>query len=688
VTTDLQAPLRSLFGFEGFREGQEEVVRAAVAGRDLLALMPTGSGKSLTYQLAAMLRPEPTLVLSPLIALMKDQLDKLPPEVASRATFVNSTLEAGEAADRLEGVRSGRTRLLYAAPERLRQRAFVEMLREVGIGLVVVDEVHCVSMWGHDFRPDYLFIREVLEQLGRPSVLGMTATATPSTAAEIGLALGRRLEVVKTSVARPNLRYDVELVPNQEARLEVLIDRIRALDGGTAIVYARSRRSCEETARMLKGHGLRFEHYHAGLSASERTRVQDAFGTSLQGVVATTAFGMGIDKPDVRLVCLLNLPDSIESYVQMVGRAGRDGRPSDTLLLASRGDATSLRRFAVESIPGIDRLREVYRVLRARDGRIAADELVGAVGDDYDPRVLVGMLERAGLVRRGFDLGRQISVEFPDVSGDASDSVAELLARYRAGAIGRADRLIEFAESRQCRHAQVLEHFGETPAREPCRACDVCSPRPGARAARAASARPLPPDLARAIVDAVRGLRWPLGVSSLVAMLRGSVKAPPSARRSPGYGALEGATEGQVRRWVAVLQTARVLVPTETDDGYRVLLVDPSAALPTLEVGSSRSRPNRPDTRDGRHGGNGSSPDPPLEVTDDDPLVARLRSWRSTRSQEDGVPAFVILHDATLRELSRRRPATPAELAAVHGVGPTKVERYGDAILEVIGEAG
>ncbi len=252
-------------------------MRAAIAGRDTLALMPTGSGKSLTYQLAAMLRPEPTLVLSPLIALMKDQVDKLPPEIAATATFVNSSLSVEETASRLAGVASGDTRLVYAAPERLRQSRFVELLADVGIGLVVVDEVHCVSMWGHDFRPDYLFIRRGLEALGDPTLLGMTATATPETARDIGQALGRSLDVVHTSVMRPNLRYDVEEVANAEDRIGILVERLRALRGGSAIVYARSRRSTEELARVLSGHGFRAEHYHAGLEAQERTRVQDDF---------------------------------------------------------------------------------------------------------------------------------------------------------------------------------------------------------------------------------------------------------------------------------------------------------------------------------------------------------------------------------------------------------------------------
>ncbi len=352
--TDVATPLREVFGFDAFRPGQEEVTRAALEGRDTLALMPTGSGKSLTYQLAAMLRPEPTLVLSPLIALMKDQVDKLPAAIAGTATFVNSSLPAGEAAERLRDVAGGRTRLLYAAPERLRQEAFVETLRSIGIGLVVVDEVHCVSMWGHDFRPDYLFIRRALESLGEPALLGLTATATPDTAREIADALGRDPQVVRTSIARPNLRYDVEEAGNAEERLRVLVDRLRSLQGGAAILYARSRRSTEELSRVLCGHGFRAEHYHAGLEAAERTRVQDDFlGGRAQVVVATTAFGMGIDKPDVRLVCLVNYPASLESYVQMVGRAGRDGAPSDTLLLAGPHDAASSA-----ALRGLRRARE------------------------------------------------------------------------------------------------------------------------------------------------------------------------------------------------------------------------------------------------------------------------------------------------------------------------------------------
>src|SRR5688572_5524635 len=433
--------------------------------------MPTGSGKSLTYQLAAMLRPTPTLVLSPLIALMKDQVDKLPAEVATEATLINSSLGPDEAAARLRGAAEGRYRLLYVAPERLRQRHFLDAIAGIDVGLVVIDEVHCVSMWGHDFRPDYLFIRQALDALGKPAILGMTATATPATEREIATALGREPEVVRTSVVRPNLRYDVEVVDGEEARLRTLVHRLHELRGASAIVYARSRRSCESLARTLRVHDLAAVHYHAGLEPEERSAAQEAFIEGrVQTVVATTAFGMGIDKPDIRLVALYNYPESLESYVQMVGRAGRDGRASDTLLLASRADAQQLRRFARSDIPTVDDLRSIYARLRGR-GEIAPEEL----GDDPDPRVLVGMLEQVGLVRRGFDAGRTMQVEVPDPPADAAARIDDLLARYEEEALARADRLVRFAESRRCRHRQVAEHFGESLA-DGCGMCDVCSP--------------------------------------------------------------------------------------------------------------------------------------------------------------------------------------------------------------------
>jgi ATP-dependent DNA helicase RecQ len=633
-------------------------VRTAVAGRDTLALMPTGSGKSLTYQLAAMLRPEPTVVLSPLIALMKDQVDKLPERIAPLATFVNSSLPAEETVARLSEVAAGRKSLVYAAPERLRRAEFVGLLRSVGVGLVVVDEVHCVSMWGHDFRPDYLFIRRALAELGEPVLLGMTATATPETAREISHALGRSPEIVSTTVVRPNLRYDVEEVANAEDRLRILVERVRALDGGSAIVYARSRRSTEELARVLAGHGFRAVHYHAGLEADERTRVQDDFLESrAQVVAATTAFGMGIDKPDVRLVALANYPSSLEEYVQMAGRAGRDGVSSDTLLLASPTDATALRRFAVSDVPAASELRAVYRALRDSGGSVDPDEL-GALVPERDPRVLVGMLEQAELVRRDFDEGRRMRVGLPAAPPEAAERVEALLARAELVAESRADRIVAFAESRMCRHQQVAEHFGER-FETPCGACDVCSPR-SVSVAIPDAPPPLPEDVAEAIVEAVASLRWPLGRRSLVATLRGSLKSPPSARRSLAYRLFAAASDADVRRWVQLLEASGVLVEVTTDDGFRVLHADRSAPLPRIPTGASAS----------------------ADV--DENLAERLRAWRLQRSREDAVPAYVVLHDSTLRELAAARPASREELAGVRGLGPVKIERYGDDLLAVV----
>ena len=663
--TDLLPELARLFGFDAFRPGQEQVVRAAVEGRDTLALMPTGSGKSLTYQLAAMLRPAPTLVLSPLIALMKDQLDKLPPEIAARATLINSSLEPDEAARRLRAVAAGEVKLLYAAPERLRQRAFLDALRQVGIGLVVIDEVHCVSMWGHDFRPDYLFIRTALEALGGPAVLGMTATATPETEREIAAALGREPEVVRTSVVRENLRYDVEVAEGEEERLRALVRRLRALRGASAIVYARSRRSTEKLALVLRRHGLDAVHYHAGLEPTERAAAQEAFIEGrVQTVVATIAFGMGIDKPDIRLVLLYNYPESLESYVQMVGRAGRDGRPSDTVLLAGRADARSLLRFARSDIPSLDELRGVYRAVRERP-QATPEELSGSTGGDSDPKVLVGMLEQAGLVRRGFDAGRAIQVEVLPQPADAAARLDALLARYERESLARAERLVRFAESGRCRHLQVAEHFGETLA-GPCGMCDVCAPDAFA-AAPAEVAAPLPDDVAGAIVRAVASLRWPLGRTGMLAMLRGSVAAPPSARRSDAFGILAAATDAEVKRWLRALEDGGCLTAYESEDGFRLLRAVPGARAPP-----ARGRPGAGRAGRGRATRASSS---------------GCAAWRLDRARSDEVPAYVVLHDRTLRALAPRGPASRAELAAVGGFGPAKLERYGDDVLAVISAA-
>jgi ATP-dependent DNA helicase RecQ len=697
-TSELHAALHRYFGFEAFRAEQEVVVRRAVEGRDTLAVMPTGAGKSLCYQLAAMLRPTPTLVVSPLIALMKDQIDNLPSEVARHASLINSSLEPAIASRRLRSLAAGDFKLIYAAPERLRQRNFVEALRAVDIGLVVIDEVHCVSMWGHDFRPDYLFIRHALEALSQPAVLGLTATAAPATARDISESLGRGLEIVRTSVVRTNLRYEVEHVENEEEKLRATLRHVMT-QRGSGIVYARSREKCEQIARLLYRNGVRAMHYHAKLEPFQRTQVQERFlQDRVRAIVATTAFGMGIDKPDVRWVVLYNFPDSLEDYVQRVGRAGRDGLPSTCTLLVSQADASSLKRFAAQDIPTVERLRSVYRVVRNRQraglAEVTPEELreEADLPDSDDPRVLIGMLERTGLLRRDYDAGRAMRIDVPPPPADAAGRIEALLSAYAEQAQVRARRMIAFAGSARCRHLQVAEHFGESVA-VPCGMCDVCTPLEHALDGSADAAgrtgesgekqRMLPEDIGRTIFQAVQELSWPLGIRGLAAMLRGSVDAPPSAQRSPNFGVLEAARDGTVKRWIGLLIETGNLEQYESPDGYRLLRVADPDGLPHIYAEQYRMSAKSA-SRTPREAAGFVDPAEPDPDDIDEVLFEQLREWRREKALSIGKPSYIVAPDRTLRAIAAVRPASPAALSAIDGIGPAKLALYGEEILALV----
>ncbi len=357
----VQLELTRLFGHERFAGKQEEVISQVMSGVDTIAVMPTGAGKSLCYQLPAMLLPGVTLVISPLIALMKDQFDSLPGEVYEQTTFINSTLGLDETMQRMEEILAGRYKLVYCAPERLRQQVFLDALRKARISMLVVDEAHCVSMWGHDFRPDYLFIGKCLPTLGRPTLLALTATATPQMREEIGQQLGRTLKPVVASVFRSNLYYEVEELADKEGKMRRLIEICRA-QRGSGVVYARSRETCEQLAAMLRRSGVQAAHYHAGMLPEERTRTQEMFMLDrVRVIVATIAFGMGIDKSNVRFIVHFSPPGSLESYVQELGRAGRDGRPSRCVLFITQGDRSNLTRWKRQEMLGVEELRTAYR---------------------------------------------------------------------------------------------------------------------------------------------------------------------------------------------------------------------------------------------------------------------------------------------------------------------------------------
>ncbi|MDP9368308.1 MAG: RecQ family ATP-dependent DNA helicase [Chloroflexota bacterium] len=401
--------LRHLFGHAALRRGQAAVIANVLSGKDTLATMPTGAGKSLTFQLPAMLLDGVTLVISPLIALMKDQVESLPPAVRDRTVLINSTLTPEEQRRRLDELATGAYKLVYVAPERLRHHAFLRALRSAGVSLVVIDEAHCISLWGHDFRPDYLTIPKSLPELGEPPVLAITATATPAMARAIAGGLGRELDRVRISLFRPNLFYEAHRLANREEKVAKVLDICRS-ERGAGIVYVSSRKDAEAIAGVLRDRGVSAIPYHAGLDPAIRARNQERFmAGQVRVVVATVAFGMGVDKADVRFIVHLSPPKSLEAYAQESGRAGRDGKPARCVLLVSPTDQASLNRLARRDELDIGILRRVYAGLaRAASGRWAvvdpANLLPPADFDDQedmaDPRVALGILEEAGLLRR------------------------------------------------------------------------------------------------------------------------------------------------------------------------------------------------------------------------------------------------------------------------------------------------
>ena len=588
--------LQEHWGFSNFRGGQAAVVAHVLAGRSVLAVLPTGAGKSLTYQLPAMLLDGATVVISPLIALMKDQLDGLPPAVRDQAVTINSTLSAGEATQRLREVREGRYKLVYVAPERLRQQAFVQALREAGIARFVVDEAHCVSLWGLSFRPDYLFIRRVLYELGNPPVLALTATATPDTRAEIIAQLGE-MELVAASVFRSNLLFSVVQVPNAEAKTVALVEQCQAIDG-PILVYARSRERCEQLAHLLRRKGIAAGHYHA--QVEDRAAAQEAFMRGdVRVLVATVAFGMGIDKPDIRAIIHYNLPQSVEAYYQEAGRAGRDGLRSHCVLLYTSADKGQLTSWLRQDALRRDDLRDVYRALRkhARDGAVllTSEELGRELPelDETQVRVALGMLERAELVIRHFDRvdagARSLLLEMLPAPADTPVRIEGMLREYAVRQDARVEAMGGYATGLSCRHRALAAHFGERLAA--CGdACDVCR---GERRSRAATApvatrkvRQLGAEqvsqreAAHSALRTLRDLPFAVGRTGLQRILMGSVESPIGPERCPDWGRLETWTKTSTNRLIEGLLENGLLIRNDhgnypllelTPTGYNVL---------------------------------------------------------------------------------------------------------------------
>ncbi|MEV8478105.1 DNA helicase RecQ [Streptomyces sp. NPDC051173] len=596
--------LQRVFGYDAFRGDQEEIIEHVVAGGDGLVLMPTGGGKSLCYQIPALVRPGVGVVISPLIALMQDQVDALR-ALGVRAGFLNSTQDLDERRMVEAEFLAGEIDLLYLAPERLRVEATLRLLDRGKISLFAIDEAHCVAQWGHDFRPDYLALSQLHEHWPDVPRIALTATATEATHAEIAGRL--KLQDARHFVAsfdRPNIQYRIVAKDDPKRQLLELLRTEHQGDAG--VVYCLSRRGVEDTAAFLVQNGIDALPYHAGLDARTRAANQARFLRE-DGVVvvATIAFGMGIDKPDVRFVAHLDLPKSVEGYYQETGRAGRDGLPSTAWLAYGLQDVVQQRKM-------ID----------------------GSEGDDAH--------------------------------------------RRRLGA--HLDAMLALCETVECRRVQLLAYFGQQSTA--CGNCDTCLTPAETWDGTIAAQKFL-----SAVLRLARERRQKFGAGQIIDILLGKKTAKVIQHDHDGLTVFGIGTELSVAEWRGVVRQllAQGLLAVEGDFGTLVL-TDASAEVlgrqREVRLRREPARAAKSASRSSSGTGKKSAPvDLPAELV---PVFEELRAWRAATAREQGVPAYVIFHDATLRQIATASPTSLEELSGISGVGEGKLAKYGQPILDLL----
>ena len=717
VSAQALQTLHQRFGHEAFRPGQDRIIEAVLQGQDALVVMPTGSGKSLCYQLPALMRDGCTIVISPLIALMKDQVDSLHAQKIE-ATFINSSLSVQEQFERLRACRAGVYKLLYVAPERFRNARFLSAVEQMNVSLFAVDEAHCISEWGHDFRPDYLRLREAIAHLKQPQVLALTATATVDVQGDIVQQLGcPDMQRFVMGFNRSNLTYRVQAQHAIAAKLQLLKELLAAQNDGSVIIYAATRRAVEEVAAALSTWGMEVLIYHAGLSDVMRRRAQDAFmARSHRVIVATNAFGMGVDKSDVRSVVHFNLPRTIEAYYQEAGRAGRDGEAAECVVLFSFADVKIQEFLLEQSYPDRSYIEDIYAQLVAlsrRHTEVPWRQLLPYRSHGSSAMMLdatVKILERAGYVERIAQYGSteeaaansMIRLITQPVAVSQLDIDYEALQRRKRHESQKLRQVIRYVNTRRCRRHHILSYFGEPWTLPNCGACDRCLDTE-----EAASRPQREPDeaewvLIQKILSCIARMQGRYGRAKVVQVLMGSrakdIRDSHLARLST-YGILKGTSKEVIERYLEALLHAECVDVVGEDypkleltrlggavmrrqqivhlpfDVRSATAAPPSSVpklTPTVVQAAGMGLPQR------------TSAEMPTEPDAD--LFERLRAQRTALARAESVPPYTVFHDSTLRELAIWQPTDRQSLLQIRGIGPAKADKYGDIFLDLIRE--